>query len=158
MKMLPIVFQSVYSNDLLIDGYEHGFTPFFNEQNEKVTERIVEIEPTTWVQGFALRVRVLQKVCPFNHKPRIEKLVETWIYDRPESSDDFIHPTTEQTLLIGALHNGEIRGRYADNIVTNLYIDLVVLNPKFKLDLYLPEVVEFWRKHYDKYGFTIKSK
>lgn len=162
MKQLPIKFQQIYENDCFGDDIFSGFTPFFIDDNHKVTRRTVEIEPAKWNQGCMLIVRILDTVAYKTQMfdtipPRYEMGTETTevhrhnIYDHYQYPEGHIIPTHEQVEMMSALAEGELRGNAAERMVYSLFINLVVLNPLFGLKEWLPEVVAFHQKLKDDY-------
>lgn len=155
MKMVPISFEINYNDET---ECHLGFAPYTTENGIRVLSRKVTITPKICSGCFALQVVVTQEVIPMKGGMRLtEKLIDRWIYDRPLSEED-IKPTAEQANLIMVLGTGDIRGNYAERITHSLYIDLVVLNPKFGLEKYLPDVVKWWKDHYEKYQFKVQSQ
>jgi hypothetical protein len=160
MEMLPITYRQLYS-DMTCAA---GFTPHRNKDGDYITERWIDIIPSTWTAGACLVVEVKERICKQEGGYKEHQLIHKWIYDRPSNylgqkvtDDEVIVPTDEQGMLMMALASQELRGKYAENIVHGLYIDLIVLNPKFGLEAVLPEVVKFYTEHYEKYGFKRKS-
>jgi len=166
MKMQPIVFQERFSNGKFQEDISEGFTSFQDELGFH-DERVVEIEPTTWKQGSCLRVRIFDRVCPEKScastvfPTSFTKEIRTLcIYDYSPSQDTslYILPTGDQAMLISALASGDIRGLTAELMVRNLFIDLCIMNPKFEMEKFLPEVFQYWRNHYERYRCKINSK
>lgn len=157
MKMLPIVYRQRYSNDAGDDDVHDGFEPTKDGKGGTISERFVDIEPRTWQQGSCLVVTINDVVNNFDGKQTV-KIHSRWIYDNPTSYDGRVNeadiiPTKDQALLIQALASQELRGRFAESTVFCLYLDLVVLNPKFEFDKWLPDVVKFHKDILARYGF-----
>ena len=110
----------------------------------------------TWKQGSMLCVRIYDRIneiaCPKKFIP------DLWIYDHPQMlGGGAITPSPEQILLMEALASNDLHGRYANSIAHSLYVDLVVLNPKFEFVSILPKIYKFWSDHYQRFDFKIKS-
>lgn len=76
-----------------------------------------------------------------------------------EDNKDFeIIPSGEQTLLMEALSSGDARGEYAQSIAHNLFVDMILLNPKSGMKKLYPKLVEFYEKAWAKYNWERKSK
>lgn len=162
MKMVPISFEQRYSDESFAENYYKGFKPFVTDANEYISERWVKITPTIWNggHGAALMFEIWERVNPRNGKsPHNRKIYDTWIYDLHPSKDlEMVRPTSDQARLMGALASQELRGKYCESIVHDLYVDLFLLNDKSGAATYLPDVVKFWKDHYEKHDFTKTSK
>ena len=162
MKMLPLVFQQRFKN-CGDEQCARGFTPYEVEKGLLVDERIVEITPSTWVQGSCLVVTIKDKCYKLTGGEMMRECHKKWIYDRPvvpteDQATLIITPTEDQATLIAALATNELRGKFAEKVVFDLFIDLCIMNPKFNMKEYLPEVVNWYTAYYDKHKFTVKSK
>jgi hypothetical protein len=153
MRIQTVKFRSTYSD---YHGYEYvqdGFKHFRNEK-ESVLAMHVYLMILEWNHGVYMHVNILEEVVPKHREvegvihwdPPFERKVHTvTVYDYPNARDnDAIRPTMEQALLMHALHEGELRGEFANRVANALYVDLVVLEPKSEFGKYLPEVKEFY--------------
>ena len=151
-KMVPIKYRAIYS-DRGDEEQLSGFTPFRNDKNQWVYSRVIEIEPYQGGRfGCYLVVRVIDKVDTGSlTEPNLKetKVFEWVIWSNfsgiKESKVDII-ANVNQSQLIEALAHQELRGRYVENIVSQLFIQLIVLNPKTEFERFLPEIKEFYEK------------
>ena len=157
MKMMPIKFRVDYSDENISfsrNDTKKGFAAIKGEK-ENIWARFVEIEFHSHSRGTYMQVRICEEVSPKTlkevdgytvyDKVFDRKLYELDIYDNPSPNSEFaICPTAAQALLMNAMHTGDIRGKYAEEIVNQLYVDLVVLHPKSEFGKYLPKVKEFF--------------
>lgn len=150
MKMQPIVYTESYS-DVEVCG---GFTPYRSEKGKWISSRKVDISFAPWEGGSCMEVKLFDVFVDGSFE-RVTNLV---VYDTPRFYEQYIVPSRLQKRFIHALASNDLRGLYAENIVRDLYIDMVVLNPKSKWDQWLPELVSFWKDHYQKHNFSIESK
>jgi hypothetical protein len=56
--------------------------------------------------------------------------------------DTEIIPSTEQCLIMQSLADGEVSNKTADRMVSSLYLDMILLNPKSNLHKFMPEMCE----------------
>ncbi len=154
MKMMPIKFRAEYSDYEIDKNIQIGFEPIKNEK-ENVWVRYVEIEFHDHIDGTYMQVRIFDKVHPKTFRMEGEytvydrsfdrQLYEIVIYDHPSPNNEFAtYPTMAQASLMNALRTGDIRGEYANRIVNQLFVDLVVLNPKSDFGQYLPKIKAFY--------------
>lgn len=153
MKMQPITFKAVYDDTLPRDAIE-GFKPFVNKNGEFIKDRFVVAQPRKWNFGYAISFTIYETYWPENRgnqlfqNPFTRELDSTWIYDHQEGDD--IKPSGYQIMLIHALGAGETRGFFSEEAVDELYVKLFVLSPKSPMLKFLPRVVDFWKKAYEK--------
>ena len=142
MKMVPIVYRQIYSSRSYCDDENtQGFTPC-RDGDKNINAIIVELEPGEWKRGYCLTVRIFEETS-FPNFTRNNILVHTlvlWdhnLHDGPKLS-------LQQAALLGALYRGDIRGKYGQDIVLGLFIDLCILDLKSSVRKYLPELVSFY--------------
>ena len=142
MKMVPIVYRQIYSSRPYCDDENtQGFTPY-RDGEKNVSAIIVELEPGEWKRGYCLTVRVFEETS-FPNLIRSNVLVHTlemWDHNKHEGPK----LSLQQIALLGALYRGDIRGKYGQDVMLGLFIDLCIMDPKSSVRKYLPEIVAFY--------------
>jgi hypothetical protein len=141
MKMVPIIYRQIFSSRTYCDDENtQGFTPY-QDGNRYVIAIAVELEPSKWDSGYFLNIKVFEEVS-FPNTFAQKVLVHTadfWDYDNngPKMS-------ASQSLLIGALYRGDIHGKYGQEVMSALFIELCIKNKSSSIRQYLPEIVSFY--------------
>jgi hypothetical protein len=157
VKHDPITFSETYS-----DEYSHhsrGFKAYRNEKGERIHALQVVLEARTWNKGFCLVLSIIEhysSVVIIDEKTNIahggesrtRKIAERCVYDHSPDPKDQI--SFEQNILLTALASGELRGKYAEDIATSLYLSLFVKPQDSIIREILPEVAKFWDNWWKK--------
>lgn len=157
MKQLPIRYKEEFLPGKL-------FTPFsYTDMGERiyVDSMFVEIYFDSWNQGVCMIVEIYKKEFPENTKPRNTMIDKYVFHDKLVADNDYdIVVTMEQKQLMGCLFAGDIRGQYAENIVTSLFVDICLLNDRSPIVLarHLSDVVMWYAKTWEKFGIKRVSK
>ena len=154
MQLQPQVFIERYNDESGEDKVRRGFKPHRNKDDEYIIERRVEVEPGTWNHGVALKFRIVEVYQKKNAGGKAERRLgeEVWYYDRLHDYH-YTAKNEAQIRLMQALASGDLRGKYAEDIARELYLELFVADPDedSPMRTYLPDVVKFW-EHFWKTG------
>jgi hypothetical protein len=162
MKQDPITYSQIFNDEYAHPdmGITSGFKPFRNEKGERILERRVILQPTEWKHGFAIIFRITEDYYTPTYttvdekgekwleggERKTRKLAEQWIYDHPLPESKQKPLTPDKTYLLMALACGELRGKYANSIAQQFFIDIFVMDksPDAPVRKYLPYVASFW--------------
>ena len=157
MKQRLPTFEEMYS-DQSNDNTRKGFVPY-RKDGKYVHSLMVEMIADRWASGAMLVLNVYECIDSYKKaSPILSKVAYNNHYHDSELDYLYISPTLDQQALISALSSGDLRGKYAEEIASLLYVDLFVLNPKSGLREILPDVVKEYERRWAEYGWTLKSK